>query len=237
MDATTARPTTGARLRRAGGIAGIVAAGTFVVGFAMALTVLADYAAGDLGPAASAAYVAGHEGELTVWYLVIYVLFGVALVPLVLAVHDRLADAAPDLARPATVFGLLWVGLVVASGMIATVSLETVAGLQSSDPAAAVAAWSAIDAVQNGLGGGVEVVGGAWVLLVGVAGLRTGVLPRGLCVLGLVAGTAAVVTVVPALEAVGAVFGLAMIVWFVWSGLVLLRTGRAPARLVRAATA
>ena len=55
-------------------------------------------------------------------------------------------------------------------------------------------------------------------------------LPRTLSSLGLAAGAAGLVTVIPALEAVGAVFGIGLIVWFVWVGVLLLndKTAGAP---------
>ena len=59
-------------------------------------------------------------------------------------------------------------------------------------------------------------------LLVSWAAWKQG-LPKGLNVLGLISGVAGVVTIAPALEEVGAVFGLGMIVWFVWIGVLLLR--------------
>ena len=220
--------------RITGGVAALVAAATFVVGFALAATALSDYAAGDLAPADSAAFVAGHQPLLTGWYLVIFVAFGIALVPLVLVVHDRLRDGEPGLARTAAVFGVLWSGLVIASGMIATVGLATVADLHETDAAGAAPVWSAIDAVQNGIGGGVEVVGGLWVLLVSWAALRTDALPRALNYLGIVAGAAAVMTIVPALEPIGAVFGVGMIGWFTGSGMALLRDEERSPRAVRA---
>ncbi len=83
--------------------------------------------------------------------------------------------------------------------------------------------WSALDSVQNGLGGGNEIAGGVWVLLVSWAALRTAVLPRALNYLGLTAGAAGLITVIPALEAVGAVFGIGLIIWFAWVGVVLLK--------------
>ncbi|MBX3286881.1 MAG: hypothetical protein KF703_16150, partial [Actinobacteria bacterium] len=92
-----------------------------------------------------------------------------------------------------------------------------------SDPGAAASLWSAIDAVADGLGGGNEVVGGVWVLLVSVAGRRSGLLPRGANVLGIVSGIAGLVTVVPGLQDLGMVFGLGLIVWFGWVGAALLR--------------
>jgi hypothetical protein len=122
------------------------------------------------------------------------------------------------------VFGVIWSGLVLAAGMIANLGLGTVADLHAVDPPAAEPVWAALDTVQNGLGGGNELVGGLWVLLVSIAALRMAALPRGLCGLGVVAGAAGVATVVPAFEAVGAVFGIGLIVWFSWAGLQLIRS-------------
>jgi hypothetical protein len=206
-----------------GGVAALAAAATFVFGFALFASALSDYTTGDPTPAESVAFVADNEAVLYLWNAVIFILFGVVLVPLVLALHGRLRAGAPTLAPVAAVFGLIWSGLVIAAGMIGNIGLGTVADLQESDPAQAQAVWSALDSVQNGLGGGNEVVGGLWVLLVSLAALRTRVLPVPLNYLGIAAGAAGIVTIVPALELVGAIFGLGLIVWFVWVGIVLLR--------------
>ena len=66
-------------------------------------------------------------------------------------------------------------------------------------------------------------------LLVSWAGLRGGGLPKALNYLGLVLGVAGLLTAVPALEMLAFVFGLGQIVWFVWVGIVLLRSAPAPA--------
>lgn len=42
--------------------------------------------------------------------------------------------------------------------------------------------------------------------------------------LGVVSGIAGLITIIPPLEAVGAVFGLGLIVWFAWLGTILLRS-------------
>ncbi|MEE4637935.1 MAG: hypothetical protein V2J42_04285, partial [Wenzhouxiangella sp.] len=61
-----------------------------------------------------------------IWNIVIYVVFGISLVALTTALH-RLLDL-PD--RPwmaiASPFGYIWAGLVIASGMIASVGLTAV---------------------------------------------------------------------------------------------------------------
>lgn len=216
-------------------MAALVAAATFVFGFALFASVLSDYTTGDPTPAESVAFLVDHQGTLYLWNTVILIVFGIALVPLVLVLHDRIAGGAPLLARTAAVFGLVWAGLVLAAGMIGNIGIDTVADLSASDPERAATVWSALDSVENGLGGGNEIVGGLWVLLVCTAALREGTLPRWASYLGILAGLAGLVTVVPGLEPVGAVFGLGLIVWFAWIGVVLLRPARPTRAELRAA--
>ena len=213
------------RRQQIGGAAALGAAATFVFGFALFATMLSDYATGDPSPAESVAFLADHEATLYLWNLVILIVFGVLLVPVVLALYERVRPGAPLLAQVAAAFGVIWAGLVIAAGMIANIGLGTVADLYATSPAHAESVWSALDTVQNGLGGGNEIVGGLWVLLVSRAAMATDALPRALSWLGIVAGAAGIVTVVPALEAVGAVFGLGLIAWFAWAGVVMLRSG------------
>ncbi len=212
-----------------GAIAALAEAATFVFGFAMAATVLSDYTMGDPTPAESVAFVADNEGALYIWQFVILIVFGIALVPLVFALHERLQHALGETLKPVTAFGVIWAGLVLASGMIAIVGIGTVNDLYDTSPARAEPVWSAIDAVQNALGGGIEIVGGLWVLLVSGVSRRARALPRSLCWLGIVAGAAGIVTAVPSAEAAGALFGLGLIVWFAWLGLVMLRSDTVPA--------
>jgi hypothetical protein len=85
----------------------------------------------------------------------------------------------------------------------------------------------AVSPVIDGLGGGNEIVGGLWTLLVSVVALRTRALHRLVNYLGLVVGGAGILSAIPALgEIGGGVFGLTQIVWFVALGVLLLRAGR-----------
>ncbi len=215
-------------LRKMGGIAALIEAATFVVGFWVYVTLLdaEGYGAADSDPVQNAAFLADHRTVMHLWYLIIYVVFGVVLVVLALALHERLKAGSPAMVQTATAFGLIWAGLVIASGMVANIGTGVVVDLYGTDPAQAASAWLALDFVVNGLGGGNEIVGGLWVLLVSWAALRPEGLPRALNALGAVIGVAGLLTVVPALEVLGAVFGLGLIAWFVWLGVVLLR-GRA----------
>ena len=212
-------------LQRIGGIAAMVEATTFVVGFALLMTTLGPLSNGELDAAAQVSFLAEHSTITYAWNLIIYVVFGVFLAVLAPALHERLKSGAPALMQVATALGLIWAGLVIASGMVANVGAAAVIDLAGTDPARAGTVWLAVDTVVNGLGGGNEIVGGLWVVLLSVAALRSGALPKALSYLGLVAGSAGVITLAPPLTDVGAVFGLGLIVWFVWLGIVLLRRG------------
>lgn len=209
---------------RVGGLAAMALAATFVVGIAMFATLLADYTDPAITPAASVAFVVDNQVALFLWYLVTLIVFAIALVPLALSLRQRLRVGAPGLSSVAAAFGLIWSGLILATGMISNIGLSTVADLAGADPGQAESVWSALDAVTNGLGGGNEIAGGIWVLLVSIAALRTGALPRALNYLGILSAAAGLVTILPGLTDVGMVFGLGLIVWFAWLGVVLVRS-------------
>lgn len=209
-------------LQKLGGIAALYEAVAYVVGIVFFIVVV-DYA-GVVDPVQKVALLMDNQAAMHLITLIIYVVFGVALVVLALALHEQLKADALAMMSTATAFGLIWAGLVIASGMIFIIGMETVVDLYGQDPAQAATVWSAIDPVFEGLSGGVELVGGLWVLLVSWAALQTGGLPRVLNYFGLVIGVAGIITVVPTLGELGAmVFGLGQIVWFVWLGIDMLR--------------
>ena len=110
-----------------------------------------------------------------------YVFFGFALIVLSLALYDRLKSGAPALMQVATAIGIIWAGSLIASGMVANAGLATVVALYAKDPAQAALTFQAIEAITNGLGNANgEILGGLWTLLVSLAALRTGGLPKGL---------------------------------------------------------
>jgi hypothetical protein len=213
-------------LQKMGSVAALVMAATFVVGIAVFLGVLtpAGYFDEDIAPVDKVAILANNQAIASISYLVAYVVFGIFLVVLSLALYERLKADSPAMAQTATAFGLIWAGLVIASGMVAVIGIGTVVDLYGNDPAQAGSVWLAIESVQRGVGGEIEIVGSLWVLLVSLAALRAGGLPRVLNYLGVVIGVAGLLTVVPALAALGPVFGLGLIVWFVWVGIVMLRS-------------
>ena len=211
--------------QRIGGVAALIAAGTYLVGITLLLGFLAPAGYGTPGadPGQIVAFLVENQAVMYSWHLIIYVINSVVLVVLALALFQRLQARAPALAQIATAFGLIWAALVLGSGMLANVGLAAVVDLYGRDPNAAATLWLTLSTVENGLGGGNEIAGGLWILLLSWAGHRSAALPRLLNYLGLLIGLSGLLTVIPALALFGAVFGLGFIVWFIWVGLVLLR--------------
>lgn len=165
------------------------------------------------------AYLTDNQVSLSSMYLIMYVLFGVLLAVLVTSLHNIMKVGTPVLSQLAAIFGVIWVGLVIASGMIANIGLNAVVSM--TDPESAMATWSTIKLVVEGFGGGNEVVGGVWVLLLSIGLLRSNQLPKAFNYMGVFVGSIGVLTLYPA-DVLTEIFGLSQIVWFIWLGMALL---------------
>ncbi len=159
---------------------------------------------------------------LSILNLVSYVLFGIVLAILVLAIHQRLKNDAPILSKLAFIFGVIWVGLVIASGMISSVGLNHVMDMGQSQPERTMLFWSSISTISEALGGGNEIVGGIWVLILSIASIRAQLFSKPLIFLGILVGLAGILTVYP-LELFTEIFGISQIVWFLWVGIFMIR--------------
>ena len=210
-------------LQKSGGIAALYMAISHLIGLIIFVVVL-DYI-NITDPIQKLAMNIEKQSVIFSTNLLMYVFFGFALIVLSLALYDRMKSDAPALMQVATVIGIIWAGSLIASGMAANAGLSTVVALYAKDPTQAALTFQAIEAITNGLGNANgEILGGSLTLLVSLAALQTGGLPRGLNILGALVGAVGILTIIPALNALVAVFGLGQIIWFVWLGTVLLRT-------------
>lgn len=171
------------------------------------------------------AFLAENKVTLSIVNLIMYVLFGIILAVLVIALHERLKGNTPILSQIASIFGIIWVGLVIASGMIANIGLASVLELSAKDPEQAMTVWRAIYSVVEGLGGGNEVVGGIWVLLLSSAALKGNELSKILNYFGVFIGIIGILTIYPA-EVLTEIFGISQIVWFCWLGVSMLTSNK-----------
>jgi hypothetical protein len=211
-------------LQRTGGIAALYLGAALLLAMPYFLVVV-DYP-GATDAAEKVELIASHHASMHVVYLITYVIFGVVLAALALALHARLRHAAPSLMPLATAIGLIWAGVLVASGLVFNAGMAAVVDVYPGNPDQAVAMWQAIEPVAQGLGSGSggELLGGLWILLVSAASLRSAALPRPLGWLGLAVGIAGLLSVIPLLSPAAYAFGLLLIVWFTWLGVAMLRS-------------
>jgi hypothetical protein len=207
------------KLQKMGGIAALFEAAIYISAFVF-FGAFWDYPiSGD--DAQKFIFLTNNQMILSIVNLTMYVVFGLFLAVLVLSLHQRMKSKAPALSQLASIFGVVWVGLVIASGMIANVGLGAVINLSASNAEQAMSLWIVVNTIVEGLGGGNEVVGGLWVLLLSIASLKINELPKLLNYLGLFIGSVGIFTIYPA-DILTEVFGLGQIIWFSWLGVAML---------------
>lgn len=167
------------------------------------------------------AYVAEHQWLLAVAYISGYFVFGGLLLIAVQAIHQRLNVAPSALLNNASFFGLLWVSFMMASGMLSIVGMHTMVLLHYKGSSGAETLFYFYTTVVNALGGGIELLGGLWMLLLGLADWRLRQLPMAFNSLGLVVGALGVLTIHQGLPATKVAFGLGQVVWLFWLGFLL----------------
>jgi hypothetical protein len=222
---TTTLVRRGAARDRIGGAAALYLAGALLAAMPYFLLVV-DY------PSATTAgdkvnLVVDNYPSMYAVYIATYVLFGMAVGLLGLALYDRLAAVAPAIMRAATAVALLWSFVLVASGMVFTYGMTTIVDLHQTDPAQAQQTWQAIEPVAMAMGGaGGELLGGMWLLILSLAAFRGHALARTVCWLGLIIGVLGIISIVPPLQPAAIAFGLLQIVWFLCIAWILLRTSQ-----------
>jgi hypothetical protein len=211
-------------LQKVGGISALICAGTYILALGLLTTVLTPMADGSLLYDQFIAFFLPHQTLVFIWHFSMYLVNGTFLALLILALTQQLKTGASALALVAACFGLLWTGLVFASGFITLYGWEVIGKLSSTNPAQASMLRLVVDTVTTGIDHSDRFLGCLWVLTTSWAALRTGQLSKPLNFLGLVIGIAGIVSsVAPALNELGYAFGVGIIVWWGWLGIVLLR--------------
>ncbi|MBI2851011.1 MAG: DUF4386 family protein [Chloroflexi bacterium] len=206
-----------------GGVAALVQAATFVVGGALFLGVLGSAGFYDAGidPVQKVAILADNQAVAMVGYLTAFVAWGVFQVVLALALYERLKTGASGLAQTGAAIGLILAGVGIVYGMIAIVGIESVVGLQSADPERAGTVWLGVESIELTKN---EILSGLWLLLVSWAALRVHELSKVLNAFGVVLGVLGILTVIPVFDVLVYAFGPGIIVWYVWLGILMLRS-------------
>jgi hypothetical protein len=159
--------------------------------------------------------------------LIMYVLFGPVLILFILFLKSMLDNSETMLVRFSAIIGFIWAGSLTASGMIANGAIEPVTMLFSDNPDQAIYLWQMLDTVSLSIGNGNgEILGGLMTLGFGIAMLKDTHFFRGLGVFGIIVGAIGIVSLIPALVDLAAVFGILQLVWFVLTGFSSIRIKR-----------
>lgn len=207
--------------QRLGGICALLEALVYIAAFIVYGAILV-YPGANAGITEKLGFLNDNYLTLSVLNFTSYVFFGIVLAGLVLSLYERMKDHSPFYSKLTTVFGVIWVGLVIASGMIANIGMNSVIKIGVEEPERAMAIWSSITIVAEALGGGNEIVGGIWVLMLSVITLKGELFSKPLSYLGIIVGLTGILTLYPS-DIFKDIFGLTQIVWFTWIGVTMLR--------------
>ena len=168
------------------------------------------------------AYLVANQGIISIGYISGYLIFGCLLLIAVQALHNRMTKGPSLLLNSASAFGFIWVVMMMCSGMIALVGLNTMATLHARASEHVETLFLVYTTITNALGGGIELIGGLWVLLLSISGLQRHCLSKGLGLFGIAVGMLGVSTLYQGIPELKDAFGLSQIVWFVWMGVALI---------------
>ena len=161
-------------LQKMGGIAAWIGAATNLLAIVTSIILIPNGFGSD-DPGQIVAFLADNQDFMRVRYQIIYLVFGMSLIFLSLALYERLKAGSPALAQAVTAFGLIYAVLVIVVGTLEISNLSTVVKLYGENPAQAATVWLTLQPVVTGLGGGggETIVNALWFLLLSWAALRT----------------------------------------------------------------
>lgn len=209
-------------LQKWGGFASLYMALAYIIGIVLFIFIL-DYPHIS-EPAQKMALVVNRQWVIYSTNLIMYILFGFALIIFTWAIYEKLKSYAPAAMRIASVTGFIWACLLIASGMISNAGMDPAIALFKENPAQATIFWSQIESVANGLScADGEIIGGILTLMISIVAFRARVFPRALGYLGMVVGSIGIVSTIPGLKDLTGLFGITQVFWFIWLGGILLR--------------
>ncbi|NQZ85380.1 MAG: DUF4386 family protein [Nanoarchaeales archaeon] len=162
--------------------------------------------------------------EFHIITLIIYIFFGLFLIIFSLSLHQTLKKHYPNIINFTTILGIFWAFIIMISGLIQNVGAKKVIEIYQTNPELAISTWTTLQIIQDALGGGTEIIGGIWILLISIVALKSKTFPKPLNYLGIIIGIAGISSEVPMFSELGGmIFGLTQIIWFIWLGIILIK--------------
>jgi len=215
------------KLQKIGGISSFVLAFTYLFGIGFGLGVLNT---DGMAPMERLAFHVENYRLFYLWITLVYINAGVFLVPLSLGIKERFdqhSDSEKGLSLLGAAFGIVWGVLVLGSGLVHNTGLLEMVNLYQENPQKALDFWRLIETVHMGIGAEAEIPGGIWSLLVGITGLRTKAFPQWINILGITAGCAGLLTIIPVLmDYIVILYAIGHIVWWIGMGIIMIRENK-----------
>lgn len=209
--------------KKLGGFSALYLGIVYLVGIIIFLVVL-DYA-NIIEPAQKLEVLVQYQMLIYVTNLLMYVAFGFFLITLMMVLYNSFKEQPNLLIQIAAAIGIIWAGLLIGSGMVSNAGIPNAVALFHSAPSEAIIYWLGVETVANGLGGANgEILGGVMTLLISIACLKSKLLSKGLHILGFIVGVIGIVSTLPGLSALAGVFGITQMIWFIWLGILIIRS-------------
>ena len=211
-------------LQNAGGISALVASATYLFAFVMLLTTLAPMNDSALSFEEYLNVLEENKPLVFIWHFSMYLINGVCLIILSLALYERIKSGAPVIIRTATVLGLTWASFVFLSGFLVIHGTEAFITLNGTDPVQAEILKKTIETITLSIDHSDKFLGCLWVGLVSIAGLKTGTLPKMLNIFGIIISISGFIgNFLPELMAISFAFGIGAMLWWLFLGVIMLR--------------
>ncbi len=192
----------------------------YVIGFVFLFTSFKPLVENELSKEELLSFYRENKMGLQIWYLIIYIVFGVLLVPFILLIK-KLFKRSP-LNSFSSIIGYIWAAFVIASGFIFSLGLEKIYHLQLESNSLYLLLINML-IVQDALGGGVELLGGIWVVCIGLLAMYNKTFNRIVSGFSIIVGGIGILTVFPFFYSFNGVFGVLQIAWFIWLGTLLFK--------------
>jgi len=208
-------------LRMAGAISALLMATIYLLGFIVFFLALDP--GRTLTPDESVQFLNKNRVVVLPTIFILYVLAGFVLLILVQSLAAEVKDRRPWQSQTALIIGSIWCAMLLLAGFVYMTGMQAVFSLYPEKAEQATALALMVKTVFESLGGGNELIGGVWTVLISCLLLNATPGFKMLHYFGIVVGIAGIVSIVPILAEAVTLFGLGQIVWFVGLGVRFLK--------------
>ena len=165
--------------------------------------------------------------SVSIIYFLIYTFFGIVLITFSLKIYTSLRCENDFTAKFILSLGLIWSGLLIASGMIFNFGVYSISEIYPHNPNQAVIIFSTISIISEGIGGGNEIVGVLFRLLISLVIYKYNVFTKSIANIGLIAAFAGIASSIQVFsEITNGIFGFSQIIWFLMFGIHFLKESK-----------